>query len=151
MAVLATYLSRRAGIMVELPINLVGLTVVFPLVFSINSAYKMREDALKSFAGIKAHAVALYFAHRDWPPEKSIRQEHTAAAKERLQQLVVAIYEHFRTNDGGHGASFHEVYAIFSVFSKSHEELRAIGVPANEISRANQIPAGNDPGLRTDE
>tara|TARA_B100000959_G_scaffold282005_1_gene347450 strand:+ start:788 stop:1111 length:324 start_codon:yes stop_codon:yes gene_type:complete len=40
-------------------------------VFSINAAYRRREDALKSLASIKANIVSLAFAARDWTPNTS--------------------------------------------------------------------------------
>jgi predicted membrane chloride channel (bestrophin family) len=42
LALLTTFLCRTYGLIAELPIDLVGIAVVFPLVFSINSAYRRR-------------------------------------------------------------------------------------------------------------
>ena len=59
-----------------------AFAVVFPIVFSINAAYRRREEALRYFASIKAHSAALYFAHRDWLPNEA--PEHA----ERMAQLT---------------------------------------------------------------
>ena len=47
MAVGATWFCRKQGFATELPTTLIGIAVVFPIVFSINSAYRRREEALK--------------------------------------------------------------------------------------------------------
>lgn len=135
LALVVVYLCRQLNFLVDLPTTLIGIAVVFPLVFSINSAYKRREDALRAFASLKAHAVALVFAHREWPEDES---GHVERARNLVQRLLTAVSHHFATNDHDQSQSKKRVYALFTEFSRSHEMLRAAGVPANEISRANQ-------------
>ena len=135
LALVVVYLCRRFDFLVDLPTTLIGIAVVFPLVFSINSAYKRREDALNAFASLKAHGIALYYAHRDWSPGEV---NHAERAGELLDRLLTAVSHHFATNDTDHKQTKRQIYTIFSDFSRSHEELRAADVPANEISRANQ-------------
>lgn len=138
LAVASTYLCVRFGWLADIPTGLIGLAVVFPIVFSINAAYKRREEALKFFSGIKGHAVALYFAHRDWVPgDEGAESEHAARMREMIEELLGAI----RADLGGKGRSgesLGRVFAIFSRLSGSLEGLRGAGVAANEISRANQ-------------
>ena len=50
LAILSTYLCDRFGFYADLPSGLIGIAIIFPIVFSINSAYKRREEALKSFS-----------------------------------------------------------------------------------------------------
>ena len=135
LALLAVYLSRQFDLTVDLPISLVGIAVVFPLVFSINSAYRRREEALRYFASLKAYAIALYYAHRDWPPTETDSPERALAL---LQRLIRGICDHFTAQNSPQSSTFRAIYATFSEFSQSHERLRTAGVPANEISRANQ-------------
>jgi len=45
LAVGATFFCRRYGLQAEIPAGLIGLAVVFPIVFSINAAYRRREEA----------------------------------------------------------------------------------------------------------
>jgi predicted membrane chloride channel (bestrophin family) len=135
LAMLATYLSRRFSFIIDLPTNLIGIAVIFPLVFSINSAYKQRQNALVAFAGIKAHTAALYWAHRDWLPKKQMEVE----GKQLLQALMTAIANHLSSaNEMDYHSGRGQVYQVFSEYSRSHEQMRMAGVPANEISRANQ-------------
>ncbi len=135
LALVVVFLCRQLDFLVELPTTLIGIAVVFPLVFSINSAYKRREDALRAFASLKAHGVALLFAHREWPEDAT---DHVERAGALLHGLLTAVSHHFTTNGHDQSQSKQQIYAIFADFSRSHEQLRAAGVPANEISRANQ-------------
>ena len=134
-ALVVVFVSRQLDFLVDLPTTLIGIAVVFPLVFSINSAYRRREDALRAFASLKAHGVALVFAHREWPVQDVA---HAQRAKDLLHRLLTAVSHHFSANGHDQTQSKQQVYAIFSDFSRSHELLRQAGVPANEISRANQ-------------
>lgn len=135
LALVVVYLCRQFDFLVDLPTTLIGIAVVFPLVFSINSAYKRREDALNAFASLKAHGVALYYAHRDWPADEI---SHEVRAGELLRTLLTAVSDHFASSEHDYRQTKQHVYAIFSDYSRSHEQLRAVGVPANEVSRANQ-------------
>ena len=60
----STFACQHYGLLAEIPIGWIGLAVVFPIVFVTNAAYERREEALRFFAGLKAHAVAPYYAHR---------------------------------------------------------------------------------------
>lgn len=133
LALIVTGLCRRFGIIIELPTNLIGIAVIFPLVFSINSAYKRREEALKAYATFKAHAVSIYLAHRDWVPGGG----HETRGRALVGELVTAVAHYFRHAEPS-AAQAKPIYTIFSHLSKSHEILRQAGVPANEISRINQ-------------
>ncbi|VAW32548.1 hypothetical protein MNBD_CHLOROFLEXI01-3700, partial [hydrothermal vent metagenome] len=135
LAMMVVYFSRRFDFLVDLPTTLIGIAVVFPLVFSINSAYKQRENALNAFASLKAHGIVLYYAHREWPDGEV---SHADRALGLLHRLLTAVSHHFATNSHDQSRTKQQIYAIFSDYSRSHELLRAAGVPANEISRANQ-------------
>ncbi|MBW2527780.1 MAG: hypothetical protein JRI23_26605 [Deltaproteobacteria bacterium] len=134
----STYLCQRYELKADIPTGLIGLAVVFPIVFSINTAYKRREEALRYFAGLKAHAVALYFAHRDWVPNRDGDEPvHAGRVRTIVEELLEAI-QHYLAKDGRTPKRLQAVFAVFSRLSTSHEELREAGVPANEISRASQ-------------
>lgn len=135
LSLVVVFLCRQLDFLVDLPTTLIGIAVVFPLVFSINSAYKRREDALSAFASLKAHGVALFFAHREWPAGDV---SHADRAELLLHRLLTAVSHHFTTNGHDSAHTKRHIYTIFSEFSRSHEQLRAAGVPANEVSRANQ-------------
>ena len=138
LAVGCTYLCVRFNIQADIPTGLIGLAVVFPIVFSINAAYKRREEALRYFGGVKAHAVALYFAHRDWVPgEAGKESKHCTLVREIIEELLLGIREDI-SEDGRNTTTLQKVFAVFSKLSGSLEHLRQANVSNTEISRANQ-------------
>lgn len=138
LALLATFICRQLGIIFDLPTNLIGIAIIFPLVFSISGAYRQREDALKNFASIKGHAAALYYAHRDWLPEDQ-NGEHAVRGATLVRTLLKNIATYFNYCIATEEVQYlAKVYESFDAFSQSHETLRKAGLPANEVSRANQ-------------
>jgi predicted membrane chloride channel (bestrophin family) len=138
LAVGSTFACLHFGLLAEIPTGLIGLAVVFPIVFSINAAYKRREEVLKYFGELKAHSVALYFAHRDWVPgEEGAESEHAGRVRQLISDLLGSVGEDLRDKRRTK-KSMAEVFSVFSRFSISNETLREAKVPANEISRANQ-------------
>ena len=71
LSVISTYVCYRNGLTAKFPDMLVGVAIVFPVVFSIGSAYTRRETALQRFADFKGHAIAIYYATRDWTVDKN--------------------------------------------------------------------------------
>ena len=66
LSVVATYFCNIYNVQADFPLNLVGIAIVFPVVFSIDSAYKRRERALSLLADFKAHLLAINHASIDW-------------------------------------------------------------------------------------
>ena len=87
---MSTYMCLRFKFAADLPSGLIGIAVVFPVVFSINAAYRRREEALGYFADLKAHCMALYYAHRDWAPKEN---RSLLFEKEFTQELIKLGYE----------------------------------------------------------
>ena len=125
LSVVATYLCITFNIVVELPTGLIGIAIVFPIVFSINAAYRRREEALRAFASLKAHCVALFYAHRDWVPGES--SEHQKRWKGLTTNLLDSIRNCF-ISDSETEADFQQIYKVFSQMSDSMEKLRAAQV-----------------------
>ncbi|WP_375562083.1 hypothetical protein ACE193_05915 [Bernardetia sp. OM2101] len=132
----STHLCHITGLVANFPLTLVSLAIVFPIVFSINSAYKRREHALQQYAIIKGHLIGIFYASRDWidyspnpyPQKFAIQFEHTLRAiKKLLMQEEHNSFEHDKL-----------VYLEFDKLSKLIQELREVGLNASEISRANQ-------------
>jgi predicted membrane chloride channel (bestrophin family) len=125
----------------DIPAGLIGLAVVFPIVFSINTAYKRREDALGYFSGVKAHLVALYWAHRDWTPKGEDGGAQHMGRMRALIEVLLRAMRAYLVPGGRTDALLHEVYRAFSKTSASLEQLRQAKLPAGEVSRANQYLA----------
>jgi predicted membrane chloride channel (bestrophin family) len=138
LAVGSTFGCEYFGFRADIPTSLIGLAVVFPIVFSISAAYRRREESLRYFGGLKAHAVALYFAHRDWVPGDSGKESaHAKRIRATIEALLAAMRSYLRK--GGRGKdSFAQVFARFSALSGSLEQIREHKVSNTEISRANQ-------------
>lgn len=135
LACIGTFLCLRHDVSIELPTAIIGIAIVFPIVFSINAAYRRREEALSHFASMKAHAIALYYGHRDWVPGKD--PSHALRMKQLINGLLESVHRHFTNRAKGDDTCI-EVYGRFSAISGSMEELRAAGVSGSEISRCNQ-------------
>ncbi len=135
LAIFSTWLCRRVGFTFDMPTGLIGIAVIFPLVFSISSAYRRREEALRYFAGIKGHAAALYLAHRDWMPNNKERGEEGAAL---VRGMLTAVNNHLHAGEPQKKETLNHVYRSYDAFSRSHEQLRQAGVTSGEVSRSNQ-------------
>jgi predicted membrane chloride channel (bestrophin family) len=137
LAVVSTYLCIKYQIIAEFPLPLVLTAVVFPIVFSIDAAYKRREVALDHYGDIKAHVKALYLAVHDWrdnPPETDIRAARSLLIRllEACRVLFTGPVREMRENEKA-------VYAGFAEISRFiRTDLRDKGVNASEISRCNQ-------------
>jgi predicted membrane chloride channel (bestrophin family) len=138
LALASTHLCLRFGLAADVPTDLIGLAVVFPIVFSINAAYKRREEALGFHGSIRAHAVALYYAHRDWAPAAAgPGSAHAARIRGLVEELLGAIGADLGRK-GRTPETLARVFAVFSKLSASHEELRRADLGVSEVSRANQ-------------
>ncbi|MBW1649243.1 MAG: hypothetical protein JRJ44_00935 [Deltaproteobacteria bacterium] len=137
LSVLGTFICCKYEFYADLPSGLIGIAIIFPIVFSINAAYKRREEALKYLSSLKASAIAIYYAHRDWIDSADPKLQKEAVLL--IQQLFKAIKEYFSAHPTKEEAKkFYAVYDLFSQFSLFNEKLRSMGVSAGEISRLNQ-------------
>lgn len=137
LAVLSTYLCVRYGIVAEFPLTLILISVVFPIVFSIDAAYKRREAALDYYGDIKAHVKALYFALRDWPEEPC--EDDITQCKELMRVLFEACRKMLTSPVADQRTNETAVYAAFSDISQFiRTSLRERGLNAGEVSRCNQ-------------
>jgi len=137
LAVCSTYLCVKYGFTAKFPDMLVGVAIVFPVVFSISSAYLRRETALQRLADFKGHAVAVYFAARDWTTDKN--HEFPFQSRQIIHEMMRLMKDMFRTD---HDVKWIEnekkMYVQFSKLSLLVKELRNHGVQSGEISRLNQ-------------
>jgi len=136
-AVLSTYLCLHWDISANFPLTLIATAIVFPIVFSINSAYKRREMALDDYASLKAHGRAIYFATRDW------LEDADPVKQERCRNLLGKLLRSTRELFSAPRLEMHEreerVYSSFSELSQFiRNDLRKAGLASGEVSRCNQ-------------
>jgi predicted membrane chloride channel (bestrophin family) len=134
-SLIATGIAQALDFEIDLPADIIGVAVIFPIVFSIAGAYERREDALRQFASLKANAVALYYAHRDWPVGAAgLGVEGAQLVRELLHEMG----HYFTAPDAEKGVAMHRAYRVCDQLSVSHEHLRDAGVSPTEISRVSQ-------------
>ena len=54
----ATYVCTELEFYYNVPTDLIGIAIVFPIVFSINAAYSRREKALEHYSVFKGSALS---------------------------------------------------------------------------------------------
>lgn len=137
LSLVSTYTCYHLGLTANFPDMLVGVAIVFPVVFSISSAYNRRENALQRLADLKGHAIAMYYASRDWPSDKD------NDLKDKIRGLIVELFQQVREVlmiEKNESWFEHEVriYDLFSRLSLATMEFRKAGVQSGEISRVSQ-------------
>lgn len=136
LAILSTWLCLRFGIKADFPLTLIATAIVFPLVFSIGTAYTRREKALEEYGAMKACGRALYLASRDWVPDKNERRD--AELKSALLQFLTGCRDLYmgRTGEGGDYET--QIYGAFARLSRFVTEMREANLAPTECSRLNQ-------------
>ncbi len=137
LSVISTYVCYHMGFLAKFPDMLVGVAIVFPVVFSISAAYTRRETALQRFSDFKGHAVVIYYATRDWTTDKN--NELPDRTRELVRELLVRIRSMFTsTKHKDWEENEKSIYSLFSKLSALTMELRQHGVQSGEISRVSQ-------------
>jgi predicted membrane chloride channel (bestrophin family) len=135
LALLSTWLCVRYGLTANFPLTVVATAIIFPIVFSIGGAYKRREDALKQYGSLKAHARALFFASRDWVESDEKLQKEIGTL---LKRFFINCRELFKHPVAKMHAREKVVYRTFSELSLFIKGLRKRGLQGGEVSRGNQ-------------
>ncbi len=136
LSVVSSYLCITYEIEAQFPFYLISIAIVFPIVFSIDSAYKRREQALQFYADLKAHAISYYLAARDWVGDKDPNISQNV--KTQVIGIFKKISENFLKTAEEAKASEKDVYKSFSKLAKDLEDYRKIGVSGSELSRMHQ-------------
>jgi hypothetical protein len=137
LSVVSTYVCFHLGLTAKFPDMLVGVAIVFPVVFSISSAYNRRELALQRFSDFKGHAIAIYYATRDWTSDNDHKlPERTRELVRELLALIRSIFATDHKNDWEQNEK--NIYELFSKLSGLTMEMRKHGVQSGEISRVSQ-------------
>src|SRR6267378_4456065 len=97
LSVISTYVCYRFGLTAKFPDMLVGVAIVFPVVFSIGSAYARRETALQRLADFRGHAIAVFFATRDWTTQKE--NDLPARTKQIVREMMSMMKDIFKIHD----------------------------------------------------
>ena len=136
LAVVSTWLSLKLGIKADFPLTLIATAIVFPLVFSISTAYTRREKALEEYGALKASGRALYLASRDWTSQPDDKRD--AELKSALHELLSATRDMFTRPVAESRQYEPRVYGAFGRLSHFVKEMRAAHLAPTECSRLNQ-------------
>lgn len=137
LAIASMVVCQKLGLEAGFPLTLIATAVIFPIVFSINGAYKRREAALQDYGEIKAHGRAIYFAVRDWLAERDPDLE--AEFGELLGGFLKDCRELFGRPVGDMDEAERAVYRRLSGLSLAINRLREHGLASGEVSRCNQF------------
>lgn len=138
LSVISSIVCFHLGLIARFPDMLVGVAIVFPVVFSIGSAYNRRETALQRFSDFKGHSITLYYATRDWI-QVDTENRMPAQIKTMIREMVKLIRVMFISkNRDEWDYNEKKIYDYFSDLSRMTIEMRALGVQSTEISRINQ-------------
>lgn len=132
----ATWYCWEHDLTANFSLTLVGIAVIFPLVFSINSAYKRRETALGHYGALKGNGRAIFFASRDWI--ENPKREKMDELKSALGGLFDEINQYLHAEDSEHEIPETGVLRAFSDVSLAIKGFRAQGLATGEVSRSNQ-------------
>ena len=96
-----TFICTELDFYYNVPTDLIGIAIVFPIVFSINAAYSRREKALEHYSVFKGSALSIRYAHMHWIDENS---------KENRRGLKINGDEHVNRIDTIYKDLFNNLY-----------------------------------------
>lgn len=141
LAVTSTFLCIKYDFKIDFPLTVIGVAVVFPIVFSIGGAYTRRENALSQYGIMKSMGRSMYFASRDWlrdDDEKS--SKNIESFRNQLSNIFFLCGKLFESDKADTFSEEEEnIYNEFSRLSKTIEDLRDRGLSGSEVSRVNQF------------
>lgn len=137
LAIISSYFCFHLGLTAKFPDMLVGVAIVFPVVFSIGAAYTRREAALQRLSDFKGHAIVIFYAMRDWT---TIKENNLP---DRARVLIGQMFKQMKTMyqtkaDGDWQQNEKQMYTLFSDLSLLTMEMRNYGVQSGEVSRVSQ-------------
>ena len=133
-AVMATWYCMEFDKYANFPLTLIGIAIVFPIVFSINSAYKRRERALFSLAELKGYSLGVFQTARNHLKEKSDVKD----LNNHIIELFRSVYT-FLQSDMKDARTKEK--SIYENLSKVGDEIRILsdkGLAGRYASRMNQ-------------
>lgn len=135
LSLISTWLCMRYGYEADLPLTLVGIAIVFPVVFSIDSAYNRRERALALLSDFDAHMKSLFMAPREWVD--TVDDEFMQKFKADMVAVYSSVKAFFVAEEHIKEAE-QEISDSMDRLSVSCQKLRDYGVQVGEMSRVNQ-------------
>jgi predicted membrane chloride channel (bestrophin family) len=137
LAVASTWLCGHYGFSADFPLTIIGIAIVFPVVFSIDSAYKRRERTLMLLADFRGHCQALYIASGQWLNTSDM--EFQGLMKEDLVDIYKALRAFCTNTKKSKKEAFEmQLFVKVSQLSQRIQLVRGKELNPGEISRMNQ-------------
>ncbi len=138
-AVGSTAISIQNNWQIDFPLTIIGLAIVFPIVFSIGGAYNRRESALAQYGIMKSMGRCMFLATRDWLRDTDEKAVHNINNfKDQITTVFSLCIELFQTPKFQYYSEAElKIYKEFSALSRSIEDLRNRGLSGSEVSRVN--------------
>lgn len=118
----------------DMQLDIVGIAVVFPLVFSIGSAFDRREQALQHLATMKATAFSIKFAYDQHLKFKHKDDRKAIGVDALFLRLFKLIGQYFQSSDFSI-MHYEQIHNLFSTLSSSIEQLREEDASPADLSR----------------
>jgi len=131
-ACITTFICTKMEFYYNVPTDLIGIAIVFPIVFSINAAYSRREKALEHYSLFKASALSIRYAHMHWIDEnsKENRQgkkingdEHVNRIDKIYKELFDNLYNYLHSLTPNPG-TYDNIIKLLGDISLSNEKIR---------------------------
>jgi hypothetical protein len=136
LALVATWFCIKYNFTADMPLTLLGIAIVFPIVFAINSAYIRREQALAFIADFKAHSVAMVYAARDWGIDQ--KSGLMVEIKTSLINLFISMKKKLLTSKIHKGIERERpVFDEFSNLSIHIQKFKQLDLSPGELARVN--------------
>ena len=135
LAVASTWLCDHFHIVADFPLTLVAIAIVFPVVFSIDSAYKRRERALGLLGDFKAHVTSLYYASKDWVGKD---EDFQLEIRNQLLEIYSSIRNLFISTKTAEHDAEKMIYQSIAKLSVISQKFRDHGLQVGEVSRVSQ-------------
>jgi hypothetical protein len=135
-AIASTWLCSHFNLTANFSVTFLLTAVIFPVVFSIHSAYERREKALKDYATLKSNGRALYLALRDWidQPDPDALQAMRNKLESLLNNLVQVLTGDQRAIENNQ-RQVYESFSDLSLFIRT--DMRQQNLAVTEVSRVN--------------
>ena len=136
LSVIATYLCSYYNVIGDLPITLIGTAIIFPVVFSISSAHKRREEAIMYYASLKSNLISLFYAGKNWADREHTKyQNHIEGILRNLMNNLVELFVNAPSSQKEWEL---KIYRNFDEISLFIQTLRKGGISPGELSRIDQ-------------
>ena len=137
-SLLATYLCDYLELIGDMPTSLIGIAVVFPIVFSINSAFQRRDKALEHYGIINANLASIFFTYNSWSENKISKKEDSASIK-TINGKLLKLIKNDLIKENADKIIKKEIYKCFYLIFNKNEELRNLGITPTEIQTMNLL------------